>query len=49
MAPATNIANEEAVGETIKKRLVRGGRDGTEKAVKFTQLLGDLQRNVTLF
>jgi hypothetical protein len=48
MAPAINISNEEAVAETIKKRLVRGGIDGTDKAVKFSEVLVELQKNVQL-
>lgn len=46
MAPATMIANEEAVVETIKKRLARTGPEGVDKAVRFSEHLVELQRLV---
>lgn len=45
MSPAATIANEEAVAESIKKRLA-STPDGTEKALRFGSLLCELQRNV---
>lgn len=46
IAPSATIASEEAVSDTIKKRLVAAGPDGTDKAVKFAMIMGDLQRGV---
>ena len=45
LAPAAMIANEEAAAEAIKKRLMRES-NGLDKAVKFGNILTDLQRNV---